>query len=184
MSPIMDLTGFLSRNRRLAWAIGVIVVAGVGFAAYWLLRPPPVGVEVGMRAPEFTLEDLGGNPVSLGDLRGKVVVIEFWQSTCPDCRRALPELVATLMPYLDEGVVILGVNLDHDVELAREYLQAQGLDAFITTLHESFDKAMDVVDLFHVPLVPYTILIDRRGIIRFAGTYPDTVTPDLVERWL
>lgn len=176
-------------SARVRWAIGALVVllaAAGGAIAFVLTRPappPPVGTGLGQTAPDFTLKDLQGRTVALSDFRGKAVLLCFWQSTCPDCSKALPELWALRDRYGERGVVLVGVNLDHELEAAVQYLEGKGYTDLIT-LWESFDAAMGVVALMNVPLVPYAFLIDRRGVIRFSGTYPALPQPEEIERWL
>ena len=122
-------------------------------------------------------------PVSLSDFYGRVVILEFWQTSCPDCRKAMPHLKALYARYKDKGLVWLGVNLDHDPEVVKTYLKDNGfLDQI--TLWGSFSAAMGIVDLFDVDLVPRALVIDRRGIIRYMGTYPDEPEASDIEPWL
>ena len=176
----------LGRRVKTRWAklVMVIPIAAIGIGIWLLVSPrPEVGIEVGDRAPDFSLERLDtGDPVSLSDFRGKVVLLLFWQSTCPDCRRAMPYFQELLSKYRDRGLVILGVCLDHEPEAALEYLRSGGYG--IIPLWGSYERAMEIVELYEVPLVPHVILIDRKGIIRFRGTFPEIPSAEEIERWL
>jgi peroxiredoxin len=68
----------------------------------------------GAEAPNFTMMDVNGKPVSLKDLRGKLVLLEFWASWCSPCRAENPNLKAQYQLYKDKGFEILGVSLDND----------------------------------------------------------------------
>jgi peroxiredoxin len=139
--------------------------------------------QVGCRAPDFTLPGLTGNPVSLRQFRGKVVLLFFWESTCPDCRRALPRLWELRDRYQGRGLVLVGVNVDVKKEFAERYLKEQGYTDLLV-LRGTFEQAMDVVKLFGVELVPHVFIIDRQGVIRFSGTWPVFPTQEEIERWL
>jgi len=147
-------------------------------------RQSPVGTEVGQTAPDFTLSDFQGVDISLSGFRGQVVILEFWQSSCPDCRRETPYLDELYRRYKDRGVIWLGVNLDHDHHAAQKYLEDNGLAGDQTTVGKDYSAAMSVVDLFSVSLVPCVFVIDRRGIIRYRGVSPDKPYAGDIEPWL
>jgi len=63
-------------------------------------------------APDFSLKDTSGNTVSLKDLRGKYVIIDFWATWCPPCLMSIPELVTLHGKYREKDLVVLGISLD------------------------------------------------------------------------
>lgn len=69
-------------------------------------------VKIGDQAPEIELKNVKGDMVRLSDLKGKVVLIDFWASWCLPCRKANPDLEKIYQKYKDKGFVILGVSLD------------------------------------------------------------------------
>lgn len=166
--------------RRSLW----LVPGLAGVVLLLVLRPwagPPVGLEVGYTAPDFSLPDLSGKEVRLSSYRGKPVLLYFWQSTCPDCRKALPELLALRAQFPE--IILLTVNLDYYEEDLRAYLDRLGKVDFLI-LRGSYEAAMGIVDLFQVPFVPHVLFLDRRGVIRFRGTYPDFPRPEHLRPWL
>lgn len=80
--------------------------------------------DTSVQAPDFTLNDLSGDAVSLEDYRGKVVLVDFWATWCPPCLRSIPELVRLQEHYADKGVVILGISLDDPGRTDNASLQA------------------------------------------------------------
>ena len=163
----------------------VVVAGGASAAAFFTMhRLPPVGTKVGNIAPDFTLNDFAGKPVRLSQFRGHVVLLEFWQSTCPDCRRETPYLGKLYTQYKDKGLVWIGVNLNHDHQLAEKFLKDNGLADKQIIIGKSFTAAMKVVDLFNVSLVPCALVIDKRGVIRYRGVYPEKPMPSDIESWL
>jgi peroxiredoxin len=175
------------RGRRLVFSlVGVVAVAGV-VAAVMLLtgeKQPPVGTIVGQTAPDFTLEDPQGKSVSLSSLRGQVVMLQFWQTGCADCRREMPYLADLHRRYKDRGLVWMGVNLDRSGDVALDYLEESGLADGQLMLGNDYDKAMGIVDLYKVELVPCVFVIDKLGIIRFRGVFPQKPYAGDIEPWL
>lgn len=173
-------------KRVIVGLVALLTICGAVAATVLYLnanKQPPTGTNIGDTAPNFTLENLDGTPISLSDYHGHVVILEFWQTSCPDCRAAMPHLRDLYSQYKEAGLVWVGVNLNHDPEVTRTYLKNNGFLNQVT-LWQSFDDAMDIVALFDVDLVPRTLVIDRRGIIRYAGTYPDEPQPSDIEPWL
>ncbi len=68
------------------------------------------------QAPDFTLKDLDGNDVKLSDYKGKVVVLDFWATWCPPCRKGIPDFVEMQKKYGEDKFVVLGINLDQGSE--------------------------------------------------------------------
>jgi peroxiredoxin len=74
------------------------------------------------KAPDFTLEDLSGNSVSLKQFRGQIVFLDFWATWCAPCRFSIPELVDLQKRYGDQGLVVLGISLDDPQMFNNAYL--------------------------------------------------------------
>jgi len=139
----------------------------------------PIGHAVGERAPDFSLPDLDGAFVNLSDFRERVVLLEFWLSTCPGCRGSMPLLEALHDAYADRGFVVLLVSLDDSPDDAVRYLAANGYDQFVV-VHEARPVEFGTGAAFGVTSTPHTFLIDRSGVIRLAGL-PSLITDDAIE---
>lgn len=143
-----------------------------------------VGTKGGQVALDFALADLYGQTRSLSAFRGHVVILSFWQTSCPACAAAMPKLVLLFRDYAERGVVLLGVNLDYDVQAAIGYLEENGYSDAVT-LWGSYEAAMGIVALYEIPEVPYVILIDRQGITRYSAVAdPLQFGPDEIKPWL
>ena len=124
----------------------------------------------GKPAPNFTLNDLNNKPFSLSDLKGKVVLIDFWASWCMPCRRANPKLVNLHNTYSDQGFEILSVSLDGNQtqkNARQSWLDAIRKDEIEKFIHVSELKGWEtkVRALYNFNSIPHTVLIDRDGII-------------------
>jgi len=122
------------------------------------LEPLP---EMGHPAPDFTLTTLDGAEVSLGELQGQVVVLNFWASWCMPCRVEMPEFESVYDKYKGEGVVILGINVAESPARASSAAEALGI-SFPVPL----DRDGQVAALYEVLGYHTTFLVDREGIIR------------------
>src|SRR5512139_364390 len=98
----------------------------------------PPNPQVGFSAPDFTLDSLSGDPITLTDWRGTVVVLNFWASWCPPCRAEMPALNAVYEKFRDQGLMVLGVNTTYqdDEPNARQAIQDWAL-----TFPIVFDRA-------------------------------------------
>ena len=121
--------------------------------------PAPAPV-TGAPAPDFTLQDLDGKTVTLSELKGQVVVINFWATWCAPCRLEMPTLQASYDSLKDSGFTVLGVNYGDRLEDAQLYAGELGL-----TFPILMDPGDTVNDLYRVRGYPTTFFIDRDGMI-------------------
>ena len=118
------LTRLTRRQSRLLAGVGVAVAVIVALLATGLGRDPSVIASplVGRTAPNFTLPQLDGPPVTLSRLRGQVVVINFWASWCTECHVEQAALDQVWQQFQDSGVVVIGVNFQDTAGAARSYV--------------------------------------------------------------
>lgn len=114
-----------------------------------------------MTAPEFTLNDTAGKPVTLNSFRGKVLLVDFWASWCGPCRHENPNVVKAFNEFKDKGFDVLGVSLDED---KGKWIEAIKKDK-LTWTHVSDLKGWqnEVSGLYGVMSIPSNFLINSDG---------------------
>jgi thiol-disulfide isomerase/thioredoxin len=115
-------------------------------------------VEKGQAAPEIALKDLSGKPIKLSSLKGKVVLVDFWASWCGPCRESMPFLDKLSKSYGEQGLVVLGVNIDNDAAAARKFLKDLPVSFAVVN-----DAEKQVAKAYAPPTMPSSYLIDRQG---------------------
>ncbi|HTW74753.1 MAG TPA: TlpA disulfide reductase family protein [Steroidobacteraceae bacterium] len=116
----------------------------------------------GAVAPNFVLNSSSGKPVSLSDLKGQVVLINFWASWCGPCRQEMPILDQLYRSYQAAGFTLLGVNVEPNAADADKFLKDTPVSFPIL-----FDPKSTVSNLYQVSGMPSTIIVDRDGRIRY-----------------
>ena len=127
-------------------------------------------VQPGMPAPDFTLQTPDGGTLSLSDLRGKYVILDFWASWCAPCRAAFPAMKEIYAQYKDKGLEILGISNDsrrEDWLRALEQDQLPWKSVVDEFPAEGFGTAR-VISMYAVSYLPTLILIDPDG--KIVGT--------------
>lgn len=123
-------------------------------------------IQVGREAPDFTLPDKDGNSVSLSSMRGKYVLIDFWASWCPDCRRENPYILEAYNKYKGKGLSVLGVSLDRNRDAWLAGIEKENLQSW-THVSDLKMWNSDVVALYAIRWIPTSILVDPEGKIVF-----------------
>jgi len=120
------------------------------------------GVDVGYTAPEFKLKNLSGGQLSLSSLRGKVVLINFWATWCGPCKAEMPSMEDLYRNYKRDDFEILAVSVDTVTDnRVRDFVQRYGF-----TFPVLLDNQFTVNQVYEARVLPTSILIDRKGIIR------------------
>ena len=124
-------------------------------------------VQVGSEAPDFTLPDVDGNPVSLSSFRGKYVLVDFWAAWCPDCRKENPNIVSAWEKYKNKNFTVLGVSLDRNRD---QWLAAIEKDKLAWTQVSDLKYwSSDAAVLYCIRWIPMSFLIDPEGKIVAIG---------------
>ncbi len=140
------------------------------------------GGEDARKAPDFTLEDLQGREISLSDHLGKVVLVDFWATWCPPCRKSIPELVELQERYRDDGLVILGISLDDpgmaDDEFLREFKEANRMNYAVLRGNEGLVREYFGDQRVAIPTM---FVVDREGRItaKHVGFTPGAIEKSL-----
>lgn len=117
----------------------------------------------GSLAPDFTLKRIAGGELQLASLRGKVVLLDFWDTWCPPCKKALPHLQELSEIYRDD-LVVVGVAMGREGEgKVRSYIEKHGL-TFEMVLFNNDMKLLS--DFGGMRSIPTTFLIDGEGVIQ------------------
>ena len=156
--------------RRVTLLLGLLILLLAG--CYGGSRPPRIGT----LAPEFTVKD-SDRTVSLSQLRGKIVVLNFWATWCAPCVEEMPSLSRMQQKMKDKGVTVLAVSVDVDGNAYHRFLKDHNVE--FLTVREPDHKTADLYGTFKFP---ETYILDRDGKVRrkFIGAV-DWTEPEIVD---
>lgn len=146
--------------------LGVVLIFGFGLAPVPGIinsgdhSVPPPGPRVGAQAPDFELETLSGERMSLQDLRGTPVLLNFWATWCGPCRIEMPALQDRHDRY-QPNFMVVAINFDEPIEAVSDYAAELGL-----TFPVLLDPGGEVQRLYQIRGYPTSFLIDADGMIR------------------
>lgn len=174
----------MNRKRRLV--LGFVVLglgaAVLGFSVARFFRS--ASIEAPTRAAAFSLRDLAGKTYTLESFRGKLVLLNFWATWCPPCRREIPLFIEAEKHYRDRGLAIVGISIDSPDAVAR-YWQELGINY---TLLLADDNAMALMAAYGNPggVLPYSVLIRPDGTVASVklGPFAEKELADLIEAQL
>jgi cytochrome c biogenesis protein CcmG/thiol:disulfide interchange protein DsbE len=160
---------------RTARAI-LVSALGLTLAAAALACARPAEEPAAVAAPDFSVTDLQGKTLTLADYKGKVLIINFWATWCPPCRREIPDFVEAYKELKGEGLEILGVSVDE--------LTAPALVDWTKRVGINYPVALAtpkiITDYEPGDYIPATIVIDRKGLIRYRQS--SLMTKDVIVR--
>jgi thiol-disulfide isomerase/thioredoxin len=163
----------MSAGSRIGIIAAVVLAVAAGAGGYLFYErqqapdPTAAGVGVPEQRPAFTLPDLGGEPRAITDWDGKVVLLNFWASWCPPCRREIPAFIDLQADFGPEGFTVVGVAID----------EKQAVVDFVDPLGVNYPVLMgdrggiEIAEAYgnRLGVLPYSVLIDRDG--RIVATY-------------
>lgn len=134
------------------------------------------------RAPEFSLKTLEGKTVKLSDYKGKIVIIDFWATWCPPCRKGIPDLVDLQKTY-SKDLVVIGISLDQDrtIKDLKPFIQNYGINYPVVLGDEKV-----VRDYGGVNAIPTSFIVDQKGFIvdSHVGLVPKAVYENKIKSLL
>ena len=152
----------MDRVLRIVMLISV-VVSGLVMAGCSAGSAPAQAPQVGSLAPDFQLQELNGQLVSLSNLRGKPVLLNFWASWCGPCRFEMPFIQEIFedREWADKGLAILAINIGESHATVKEFMEGGEL-SFPVLLDTSKNVALE----YNIRGIPATFFIDKNGIIQ------------------
>ncbi len=154
---------------RYRWIVGIGLVAVIGIAWIGWSRSGTLELPVreapqpGYRAPDFSLPALGEEILTLSQLRGQAVVLNFWATWCPPCRAEMPAFQRLYARYADRGLTVIAINaaFSDTPEAVADFRQHYGL-----TFPILLDASGEVNRSYRITALPTTFFIDPQGMIR------------------
>jgi thiol-disulfide isomerase/thioredoxin len=134
-------------------------------------------------APDFALKSVEGKTVKLSDYKGKVVILDFWATWCPPCRKGIPDLVAIKKEYENKGVEIIGISIDDQksIEQVKQFVKDQKMNYPVV-----YTDSKVTSDYGGVENIPTSFIIDKKGnqVAKFVGLYPKETYTNEIDRLL
>jgi peroxiredoxin len=167
-------SGNKKTTKSFTWIIWPLV--GIGAMALMLRMQQPTATSgtdsapspSGSVAPPFTLMDVNGGMVSLSDFKGKVVILDFWATWCPPCKREIPDFITLQSEYASKGLQIVGVALDQP-DKVRAFAKQNGMNYPVLLGSDQISALYGGIEG-----IPTTFILDKNGNIvnRFEGFRP------------
>ncbi|MFC1851639.1 peroxiredoxin family protein [candidate division CSSED10-310 bacterium] len=131
------------------------------------------------QAPDFTLQDTNGRDLTLSDFNGKVVLLDFWATWCPPCRKEVPHFKALHNKYGDQDFEIVGVAVD-DERKVKKYVEKEGIPFNIVIADRT------TANKYNIRAFPTTFLLDKKGTIKYKwiGYRPQEVFEEAIQKML
>ena len=152
--------------------LGCLASAGIGvyygisiYTAYKLMGDMDFGESpmfdefIGIESPDFTMTDIQGNTTKLSELKGKRIILDFWATWCPPCKKEIPHFIDLRKETDPDKLVIIGIS-DEDIEMVREFATEKKINYTIATADDLPAPYSDIVS------IPTTFFIDSKGIIQ------------------
>ncbi len=157
----------------------IVTLILIGLIAYIWFRPPATISDLNQALPNLPFTTLDGRQGSLENLRGKVVLINFWATWCPYCRKEMPAMQRFYQDYQAKGFEILAFSTDDDVAKAVQYMREAGYTFPAAMADPAIQQTFGPISQ-----IPMSMIIDRDGHLRhkikgqvYYGRLEDLVTP-------
>ena len=169
------------------WKVAILLLGGLAFGGllgliiFWGGNQPLTAQrerqipQSGQKFPDFTLESLDGEKITLSELANQPIVINFWATWCDPCKEEMPLFEAVYSE--NSGIVVLGINYNEPANIIRRFVQERGI-----TFPILLDADGKLAERFQVFGFPTTYFIDRDGILR--GIYVGQLNEQLILSYL
>lgn len=150
--------------------VGVLLIGGGVIGLMRLVQQQSARLPGTLTAeplPEVIVTDMAGRPVSLPELRGQPLLINFWATWCPPCREEMPALEWIDRKWAARGAAVVAINFEEDEETIRRYLAENGL-----SLPVFQDNRGEVAQILDITYLPTTLFVDDEGVIRSRNEGP------------
>ncbi|HPO56692.1 MAG: TlpA disulfide reductase family protein [Ignavibacteriaceae bacterium] len=131
------------------------------------------------KAPDFALKSVDGKTVKLSDFKGKIVIVDFWATWCPPCRKGIPDLIQIQKEY-PKDVVVIGISLDRDTKSeVPAFVKNYGINYPVVYGDGKVDKNFGGIEA-----IPTAFVIDRNGNIvdKHVGLVPKSTYVNLIKK--
>ena len=137
------------------------IVVGAAALFFVLRKPVSREINVGDPAPEFAIKDETGKELKLSDLRGNVVFLNFWYTTCPPCVKEMPDMELVNRVFKDRKFKMVPISTDTNFDDVKKFYQ----DHKLTTMPMYLDPGKQIANRYNVYKFPETYVIDGNGIV-------------------
>ncbi len=153
------------RSLLVAYGVAALVPL-VTFEVTKLRLPNSSVLKIGDFTPQIKMINLNGEAVSLRDLRCRVVVLNFWATWCPPCRREMPMLESVARAYQNKGVMIVGFDVGETASRVQQTVSSLAVNYPIWLDGSDTDSSQMIYRMFGGVGLPTTVFIDRNGLLR------------------
>ncbi len=138
-------------------------------------------IGIGKTPKDFTVETISGKKVTLSKLKGKVVMIDFWATWCPPCRKEIPNLVKLYNANNKKGFEIIGISLDFKDKLqqVKDFMKEKGMKWEVSYSGKGWNT--EISKLYGVNSIPSVWLVDKKGVLRYFDIHGEELEAKILE---
>lgn len=134
------------------------------------------------KAPEFELKSTTGKAIKLSDFKGKIVIVDFWATWCPPCRKGIPDLIDLQNKYKDK-LIIIGISVDQEKTIndVKPFVKKYGINYPVV-----YSDNKVITDFGGIESIPTSFIIDQKGNVvnKHIGLYPKYVYEEEIKELL